>query len=84
MTSDGGRIGQVSPRRLATVDYMRMAGRRSTVHGLVEVDVTEARRRLRSIEAETGEGRSFTAFLAFCLARAIEDHPEVDPEVGRQ
>jgi len=78
MTSGGDRIERFAPRRRGTVDYMRMAGRRSVVHGLVEVDVTEPRRRLRSIEAETGERRSFTAFLAFCLARAIEDHPDVN------
>ena len=78
MTSDGVRIEPFSPRRRGTVDYMRVAGRRSNVHGLVEVDVTEARRRLRTLEAETGERRSFTAFLAFCLARAIDDHPEVN------
>ena len=57
---------------------MRTAGRRSNVHGLVELDVTEARRRIRTIEEETGERLSFTAFVAFCLARAIDDHPHVN------
>jgi len=78
MSNGGDRIEPFSPRRRGTVDYMRAAGRRSNVHGLVEVDVTEARRRLRTIEAETGDRLSFTAFLAFCLARAIDDHPHVN------
>jgi pyruvate/2-oxoglutarate dehydrogenase complex dihydrolipoamide acyltransferase (E2) component len=56
---------------------MRMAGRRSDVHGLVEFDVTEVRRRIEEREAETGEQLSFTAFLARCLARAVTEHPEV-------
>ena len=78
MTTGGDRIEPFSPRRRGTVDYMRTAGRRSNVHGLVEVDVTKARRRLRTIEEETGERLSFTAFLAFCLAQAIDDHPDVN------
>ncbi len=57
---------------------MRTAGKRSNVHGLVEVDVTEAKRRIRTIEEETGERLSFTAFLTFCLAHAIDDHPEIN------
>ncbi len=57
---------------------MRMAGRRSNVHGLVELDVTEARTRIRAIEAETGEKLSFTAFLVYCFARAIDDHPHIN------
>jgi pyruvate/2-oxoglutarate dehydrogenase complex dihydrolipoamide acyltransferase (E2) component len=67
----------VSPQRQLTVDYMRMAGRRSNVHGLVEVDVTEARERIRTFAAETGTKLSFTAFVVFCLARAVEAQPEV-------
>ncbi|QPV62292.1 2-oxo acid dehydrogenase subunit E2 [Halosimplex litoreum] len=74
----GERIERVSPRRRGTVDYMRAAGRRSNVHGLVEVDVTAAREAIRTIEAATGDAPSFTAFLVGCLARAIEDHPRVN------
>ena len=67
-----------SIQRRGTVDAMRMAGRRSDVHGLVEFDVTEARARLRDRREKTGTGLSFTGFLVFCLARAIEDHPHVN------
>jgi len=42
------------------------------VHALVEVDVTRARRLIREHEARTGEALSFTAFLVWCLARAID------------
>ena len=53
--SDGGdRIEPFPDRRRGTVDYMRTAGRRSNVHGLIAVDVTRARRRIDAIEAETG------------------------------
>ncbi|WP_436923839.1 2-oxo acid dehydrogenase subunit E2 [Halosimplex amylolyticum] len=78
MNDEGERIEPFSPRRRGTVDYMRAAGRRSNVHGLVEIDVTEARRAIRAIEAEEGEDVSFTAFVVYCLGRAIEDHPDLN------
>ncbi len=62
-------------QRRGTVDYMQAAGRRSVVHGLVEFDVTDVRRRIRNGETERGAQLSFTAFLVFCLAHALEDHP---------
>ncbi|WP_255192467.1 2-oxo acid dehydrogenase subunit E2 [Natronobeatus ordinarius] len=65
-------------QRRGTVDAMRMAGRRSDIHGLVEFDVTEASARIRDRREETGTGLSFTAFLVCCLARALADHPHVN------
>ncbi|WP_440989705.1 2-oxo acid dehydrogenase subunit E2 [Haloarchaeobius baliensis] len=78
MEERGERIERLAPPRRATADYMRVAGGRSNVHGLVEVDVTEARRRIDQLETATGEAPSFTAFLAVCLGAAIEDHPRVN------
>jgi pyruvate/2-oxoglutarate dehydrogenase complex dihydrolipoamide acyltransferase (E2) component len=72
--TDGGRV---SPQQQLTVDYMQMAGHRSNVHGLVEVDVTDARERIRTIEDETGTKLSFTAFVVFCLAATVEERPHV-------
>ena len=75
----GGDTTEPFPiQRRGTVDAMRMAGRRSDVHGLVEFDVTEARARLRDRREETGTGLSFTAFLVYCLARALEEHPHLN------
>jgi hypothetical protein len=45
MSDDREHIETPSIRRRGTIDYMRSAGRRSNMHGLVEFDVTEARRR---------------------------------------
>ena len=50
---------------------------RNLVRGLVEVDVTDARRKLREHRARTGEPVSLTALLVACLARAAQRHPEV-------
>jgi pyruvate/2-oxoglutarate dehydrogenase complex dihydrolipoamide acyltransferase (E2) component len=48
-----------------------------TIYGLLEVDVTTARRHLAEHKARTGERLSLTAFLAVCLSRAVEEHKEV-------
>jgi pyruvate/2-oxoglutarate dehydrogenase complex dihydrolipoamide acyltransferase (E2) component len=54
------------------VDALEVGVRRHMVHALLELDVTEARRRLRDHEAAPGERLSFTAFLVASLALAID------------
>jgi len=78
MTERGVAVAPFPRQRLGTVDYMRVASGRSCVHGLVELDVTEARRRIDEREEETGGRLSFTAFLVHCLAAAIAEHPHVN------
>jgi pyruvate/2-oxoglutarate dehydrogenase complex dihydrolipoamide acyltransferase (E2) component len=56
---------------------LRSAQRTPMMHGLIEVDVTRARAFLREYQAKTGERLSFTAFLATCLAKAVEEHKAV-------
>jgi len=46
----------------------------SAIHSLLEVDVTGARNRVREYRKKTGESLSFTAFLTFCLARAVDEN----------
>lgn len=54
-------------------DWLVLAARRHTMHALLEVDVTDARREIRAARARTGEPLSFTAFVVACLARAIDE-----------
>ena len=63
--------------RLVVVEGGRIAARRHTVHGLIEVDVTAARRAIREYKARTGDTFSFTAFVIACLGKAIEEHKMV-------
>jgi pyruvate/2-oxoglutarate dehydrogenase complex dihydrolipoamide acyltransferase (E2) component len=58
-------------RRLM-VDGGRLGRQKHTIHGLVEVDVTDARAFIRDHKARTGESLSFTAFVMACLGRAID------------
>lgn len=55
----------------------RIASKRHSVFGLIEVDVTQARRLIRSCKERTGESISFTAFIAACLGKAVEEHKMV-------
>src|SRR5215211_2942537 len=48
-----------------------------SVYGLLEVDVTVVRQFIAAHKARTGEGLSFTGYLAFCLARAVAEDTSV-------
>lgn len=48
-----------------------------SIYALLEVDVTTARQFLSEHKAHTGEGLSFTGWLAYCLARAVDEDKSV-------
>src|SRR5438034_11823651 len=56
---------------------MRSVQNKPIIHGLLEVDVTRARAFLREHKAKTGESLSFTAFLATCLGKAVDENKAV-------
>lgn len=55
------------------VDWMELMHRQHTVHALLEVDVTDARKAIRESRAATGEPLSFTAFIIASLARGVAE-----------
>jgi pyruvate/2-oxoglutarate dehydrogenase complex dihydrolipoamide acyltransferase (E2) component len=59
------------------VDAGWIVSRRHNVHGLFEIDVTEARRIIKERRAATGESISFTAFMVYCIARAAGGAPHI-------
>ena len=63
-------------RRVYT-EQPRDVQRKPLFHALVEVDVTKARQSLREHKASTGESLSFTAFIATCIGRAVDEHKAV-------
>jgi hypothetical protein len=63
--------------RQVTIEAGRLHRRRNLIHGLVEFDVTLARRFIRDHKARTGESLSFTGYLVGCLAQAIAAHPRL-------
>ncbi len=48
-----------------------------SIYGLLEVDVTVARQFIANHKAETGETLSFTGYLAYCVARAVDEDKSV-------
>jgi pyruvate/2-oxoglutarate dehydrogenase complex dihydrolipoamide acyltransferase (E2) component len=72
-TSRGFEVRRIPAERVPTIELMPALASRNPMHAFLEVDVTEARRRLRERRARTGESRSFTAFVIACLARAVDE-----------
>jgi pyruvate/2-oxoglutarate dehydrogenase complex dihydrolipoamide acyltransferase (E2) component len=58
-------------------EAIRSTHHKPMMHGLLEVDVTEARAYLREVKARTGASPSFTAFIIACLGRAVDEHKYV-------
>ena len=61
--------------RLATLDVGRIGGKKHTMIGLIEVDVTDARSQIRAA-SRSGDSVSFTAWLTSCVARTADEVPE--------
>ena len=53
--------------RQMIVDVLELGRRKHFIHGLVEVDVTQARRLIHEYENQTGNDLSFSAFIIACL-----------------
>lgn len=73
--------GQVVPfpklRRVLAVMYPAVR-RVHKIHGLIEVDVTDARNMARDASAGSGATLSFTAFIIMCVARAVAENPSLN------
>lgn len=69
----GFQVAPFAPAQRQGVDWLGLMQRQHTVHALLEVDVTDARKAIRDYRVRTGQALSFTAFIVACLARAIND-----------
>jgi pyruvate/2-oxoglutarate dehydrogenase complex dihydrolipoamide acyltransferase (E2) component len=56
------------------VDTVALGSRKHLIHGLLEIDVTDARRYLRGQADESGRSPSFTGFIIACVGRAVDEH----------
>jgi pyruvate/2-oxoglutarate dehydrogenase complex dihydrolipoamide acyltransferase (E2) component len=71
---DGYTVRPFPKARHVYADTLYLGQRKHTVHGLIEVDVTEARHFIRGHKARTGETFSFTAFVLACLGKAVDEN----------
>jgi pyruvate/2-oxoglutarate dehydrogenase complex dihydrolipoamide acyltransferase (E2) component len=56
---------------------MRLSEHKHIIHGLMEVDVTTPRQVIHEQEARGEEPLSFTAFIAACLGKAVDENKSV-------
>jgi pyruvate/2-oxoglutarate dehydrogenase complex dihydrolipoamide acyltransferase (E2) component len=79
MNNDRGKftIESIPKMRRFSLDAGYLGRRRHIVHGLIEVDVTKVRNFINEHKSKTGETLSFTAFIIFCLSKAIEKNPHM-------
>jgi pyruvate/2-oxoglutarate dehydrogenase complex dihydrolipoamide acyltransferase (E2) component len=68
---------RLHPFRQLVMDGLSLAARKHCIHGLVEVDITRPRERLRQIKESEGEGLSFTGYIVHCCAKAIDEDRHV-------
>jgi hypothetical protein len=59
--------------RRFVLDAGYLGRQRHIVHGLIEVDVTDARELIRDYEGKTGEKLSFTAFIICCIHHLLPE-----------
>ncbi len=71
---DGYKVVPFPKIRLGAIDLLRRGQQMHIIHGLIEVDVTKPRQSIHVHKARTGETWSFTAFIATCLAKAVDEN----------
>lgn len=70
-------VVDLPPERRGVLDFIDLSSWRHRMYGLLEVDVTVPRQFIAARKARTGERLSFTGYLTFCLARAVDEDKSV-------
>lgn len=71
------RVVDIPPGRRVWLHLLDLGGPRHANYGLLGVDVTAVRQYIAAHKERTGEALSFTGYLAFCLARAVDEDKSV-------
>jgi pyruvate/2-oxoglutarate dehydrogenase complex dihydrolipoamide acyltransferase (E2) component len=71
------QIVDLTAGRRAWLNALDLSGPTHWMYGLLEVDVTVPQEIIAECKTRTGETLSFTGFLVFCLARAVDENKEV-------
>ncbi len=71
------QVVDLPPGRRLMANANRMYWQKHFMYGLLEVDVTLIRQFIEAHGAQTGEQLSFTGYLTFCLARAVDENKVV-------
>jgi pyruvate/2-oxoglutarate dehydrogenase complex dihydrolipoamide acyltransferase (E2) component len=86
-SGEGGRVRQTKHAEYQLVPFpitqrviaalQRLAEHKHIIHAFTEVDVTTPRQVIRAQKARGEEPLSFTAFIAVCLGKAVDEHKAV-------
>jgi pyruvate/2-oxoglutarate dehydrogenase complex dihydrolipoamide acyltransferase (E2) component len=68
---------EITRKSIRHIELLENLAPKHRIYGLVEVDVTEARKFISENEAKTGEKLSFTGWIVRCVAQAVSEHREV-------
>ncbi len=78
-------VVDLPPARRLMINMLDLEGPKHCMYGLLEVDVTVARQFIAEHKARTGETLSFTGYLTFCLACAVDKDKAVQAHLkGRK
>lgn len=75
------QVVDLPPARRNTAGLLDFVYARHCMYALLEVDVTSVRQFIGAHKARTGEALSFTGYLAYCLARAIDEDRSVQAQL---
>ncbi len=70
-------VVNLTPGRRVWINTLDMSWPRHCIYGLLEADVTLVRQFIAEHKARTDETLSFTGFLVYCLARAVDEDKTV-------
>lgn len=79
MNNDIGpyHFAELAPGRRIWINTLELSWLPHTIFGLLEVDVTIARRIIAEYKQRTGETLSFAGFLTYCLARSVDEDKSI-------
>ncbi len=63
--------------RQFTIDVGKLGMRKHHIKALVEIDVTESRKKIRNRQRESGVRISFTSWILKCISQAVNEHKQV-------
>lgn len=77
VSRDTAAFREIARKSTRPIELLNNLAPKHRIYGLVEIDVTKARKFISENEARTGEKLSFTGWVIKCVAQAISEHSEV-------
>ncbi|MFX1476728.1 MAG: 2-oxo acid dehydrogenase subunit E2 [Promethearchaeota archaeon] len=68
---------EISRKSIWPLELLNNVAPKHRIYGLVEIDVTKARKFISENELKIGEKLSFTAWVIKCVSQAVSEHREV-------